>query len=187
MNLIFFYIFSPSPTLPSIAAQYINQENEIKVEPNFEMKYEVKSEYNSTKTESSLKYFFRDMENVFYLKKRSSTAYCLYCGLLFSDVFVHMKSKHSIENLVKQFFSTVNRFEKRRLSIVISNYGNHLHNEKVLEAHIGEIILSELLKKEPATSAEVDFCSSCFLWTPDLKKHSNQFCRLKPSDNEISG
>ena len=83
----------------------------------------------------------------------------------------HLKNIHSSEIMVKRYMESVSNSEEANDALtLIRNMGDNHHNQRVINANSGELILPRV----PAARTKISYftvCTYCFMWTKDLNKH----------------
>lgn len=145
----------------------------------------IKSEELADLSSDAQRHYFEDMPGIHLVTEKSSDMFCLYCGFSFKNILIHAKAEHSNEKLIAQFLSETRSLWRRKLSFIITNYGNHLHNEHVLDIQEGALYLAEVENLNDAIySCDVSTCPACFLWVNNLEQHTSVFCQVSNGESK---
>ena len=112
---------------------------------------------------------------------------CYYCGKLVSKVSKHLPAHHSKEPEVKEIMDLpTGSKDKRQKLKLITNWGNHNHNKKVLKKGKGDIIVA----KRPTEAVSFHHwypCTCCFAWInrSELWRHVNK-CKYKEAGDKMN-
>lgn len=120
-------------------------------------------------------------------RKWDRKIFCLYCSEPKAKLPRHFVEKHSNELLVAKFSSLPKCSKDRKILLEeMTNKGNFIHNSKVLESGLGEIIpFKRPSQKQKVSVNEFSPCEYClgFFIKTDLWKHQKH-CHSKPEDEK---
>ena len=105
--------------------------------------------------------------------------YCYFCHKRCKKLPAHLKRKHPNEEMVQKYMNNKpNSQEANDELTMIRNMGDNRHNQRVVHANAGELILPRL----PSAGTKIsDFvvCTYCYMWTKDISKHLGVSGRCK--------
>ena len=107
--------------------------------------------------------------------------YCPYCEEPHSKLSRHLRTLHASEKDVIQYLSCKDLRTRKALVVRLRNFGNHLHNRKVLRSGEGNIVVCGRMRDQSELDEDCYLpCVYClgYYSKPSLNLHANT-CRLR--------